>query len=229
MDDYNTSDPKGTSGRKWFHIPLKRGTKTAEMPDPKLLEKGRYDEWGEVYGGVGRYVMHGTTIENLWDILCWGKVCRSLPQNGTEALDSPERFRANGCYGGTSKMAASYRPWCFLGDKWMIAAFAVFDTEGDKLTRLVGSELGTRKGQILLEGRRGVPIAGLVIGTANQAITDSGEAFLIRPLPGDMEKSGFARQFTRLSTTGQLPQSTQSLGDQRDLRRRGSRLTMRRS
>ena len=197
MDDYNTSEPKGISG-KWFYIPLKRGAKTAEMPDPKLLEKGPYEEWGGVYGGIGRYVMHGTTIDNLWDILSWGKVCRSLPQNGTEAIDSPNRFRANECYGGTAKMAAGYRPWCFLGDKWMIATFAVYDTEGDKLNRLVGSELGTRKGQILLEGRRGVPIAGLVIGTANQAITDSGETFLIRPLPGDMEKSGFAQQFTRL-------------------------------
>ena len=35
--------------------------------------------------------------------------------------------------------------------------------------------LGFRKGQILLKGRRGVPIAGLVIGTAHQSITRSGE------------------------------------------------------
>ena len=114
-------------------------------------------------GGQGRYVVHGTTIENLWDILSWGKVCRSLPQNETEPLDSPSRFRANGSYGGTPKVAAYYRPWCFLGDKWMIATFAVCDMTSDNLNRLTGDELGARKGQILLEGRRGVPIAGLII------------------------------------------------------------------
>ena len=180
MDDYNSSDPRGITGRKWFYVPLRKGAQTAPMPDPKILEKGKYDDWGEVYGGQGRYVLHGTTIENLWDILSWGKVCRSLPQNEKEPLNSPSRFRANGSYGGTPKVAAYYRPWCFLGDKWMIATFAVYDTTSDSLNRLTGDEPGARVCQ------------------SHQAITDAGETFLLRTLPDDLEKSGFARQFARL-------------------------------
>ena len=99
----------------------------------------------------------------------------------------------------------------------------------------VGSLLGTRKGQILLEGRRGVPIAGLVIGTANQAITDSGEAFLIRPLPGTWKSPASPDNHLFVPDLGGVPLGSReaplqgSVGDQRDLRRQASHLTMRHS
>ena len=74
------SDPKGEHGLSYHYIPLLRGNSTAAMPSPDDLKKTYYG-WGDwQHGGTYRFVMHGTSIENLWDILCYGKVCRSMPR-----------------------------------------------------------------------------------------------------------------------------------------------------